>query len=266
MAPETGLEHTRAGIAAVRAVLASADLDTPVPACPAWNLRDLARHLGNVQRWVVGAIVEGHPDTPEVDGPADRDGLLAWYDEGAAALLGALSGADPDAPCWTFGAKPRTVRFWFRRQAHEHAVHAHDARSAVGAPVPIDARLAADGIDEVVTMFFPRQVRLGRTPALTRSLAVRVEDAGAAAAAGWVLGGDGVTPPAGRAGPAGPSRSAGSGGPDSADSGGLDAEVAGPAEALYLLLWHRTGLDDPRLTLTGDATAARHVLAAALVP
>ena len=33
--------------------------------------------------------------------------------------------------------------------------------------------LAVDGVDEVVTMFFPRQVRLGRIPPLTPSLAVR---------------------------------------------------------------------------------------------
>lgn len=238
LSPSVGLEHVRAGIAAVRAALAEGDPDAAVPACPGWSLRDLGLHVGNVHRWVRGAIVEGHPNTPEVAGPGDRAGLLAWYDESSTELLDLLAGADPDAPCWSFGPKPRIVRFWFRRQAHEHAVHARDAHQALGAVAPIDPALALDGIDEVVTMFFPRQVRLGRISPLHSSLAVRA-DGGAR----WVVAGDGTE--------------------------GLslaDAEVTGPAEALYLLLWRRIGLDDPRLTLDGDRTAADTVLGTAIVP
>jgi uncharacterized protein (TIGR03083 family) len=80
---------------------------------------------------------------------------------------------DPDAPCGSLGPKLGTARFWFRRRAHEHAVHAYDAQVTVGAAGTIDAALALDGIDEVVTVFLPRQVRLGRIPVLDRSLAVR---------------------------------------------------------------------------------------------
>jgi uncharacterized protein (TIGR03083 family) len=168
-----------------------------------------------------------------------RSGLLAWYDEGAGRMLGLLARTDPEAPCWAFGPKPSTVRFWFRRQAHENAVHAWDAQAAVGPPPPIDPLLALDGIDEVVTMFFPRQVRLARIPPLDRSLGVR------AGADGWVLAGDGTAyPPVERA----------------------EAVVSGPAEALYLLLWRRIGLDDERLGLEGDPAAAAAVLGTAIVP
>jgi uncharacterized protein (TIGR03083 family) len=234
----TGLAHLRAKIGDLRAVLAEADLAAAVPTCPGWSLHDLAAHVGNVHRWVRGAIVEGHPATPEVDVPAGRAELLAWYDEGAAGLVGLLGSIDPDVPCWSFGPKPGTAGFWFRRQAHEHAVHAYDAQVAVGAAGTIDATLAVDGIDEVVTVFFPRQVRLGRIRALDRSLAVRADDGSR-----WVVAGDGTE--------------------------GLtlaDAEVAGPAEALYLLLGRRIGLDDPRLTLDGDPAAAEAVLGTAIVP
>jgi uncharacterized protein (TIGR03083 family) len=238
LTPAQGLAHTRAGVAAVRTALAEGDPTAAVPACPGWSLRDLAAHVGNLHRWVAGAIVEGHPNTAEVEPPADPAGLLTWYDEGATALLDLLAATDPDSPCWSFGPKPRTARFWFRRQAHEHAVHAYDAQSAVGTPARIEPALALDGIDEVVTMFFPRQVRLGRTPALDRSLAIRADDGSR-----WVLAGDGTE--------------------------GLtlaDAEVSGPAEALYLLLWRRITLDDPRLVVDGDRAAAEAVLAAAIVP
>ena len=51
-------------------------------------------------------------------------------------------------------------------------MHAWDIWAAVGRDVGYDEVLALDGIDEVVTMFVPRQVRLGRIGPLTRSLAM----------------------------------------------------------------------------------------------
>jgi uncharacterized protein (TIGR03083 family) len=248
--PAAGLAHLTTGIGAIRRVLADGDLDAAVPACPDWTVRELAWHLGDIQRWVHAAIVEGHPNTQTPPGPADREPLLAWYDEGAGRLVELLARTDPEQPCWTFGPKPSQAGFWFRRQAHEHAVHAYDAQASQGRVQPIVADLAADGIDEVASMFFPRQVRLHRIEPLTRSLVVRPDDAApgpatGAAAGGWVLAGDGTSSTV----PAEP-----------------DAVVRGPAEALYLLLWRRITPADPRVALDGDPDAARAVLAAAIVP
>jgi len=238
--------------AVLRAVLESGDLSAAVPACPGWNLTDLAGHIGQLHRWVSVAITQGHPNAPTSRVPAGRAALLDWWDGGAGALVDLLGGTDPDEPCWTFGPHPRTARFWPRRQLHEHAVHAVDALESQGSPVPdsIDPALAADGIDEVAAMFFPRQVRLGRIPALTRSLAVRPTDV--AGAGRWVLAGDGLDASGAASEGAGPVPA--------------EATVSGPASALYLLLWRRTGLDDPRLSIAGDESAARSVLGAAIVP
>jgi uncharacterized protein (TIGR03083 family) len=254
LGPAEGLAATTRYVGSIRSVLATGDLDAPVPQCPGWDLRRLAWHLGDIHRWVRGALVEGHPDTVTPDGPSARPALLDWFDQGAGQLLELLAGSDPDAPCWTFGPRPGTVRFWLRRQAHEHAIHAVDAHASRSAPaggVRIDPTLALDGIDEVAAMFFPRQVRLGRTAPLERSLAIAATDG-----AGFVriLAGDGTQPlgtqPLGTQ-PLGTRP---------------EAEVRGPAEVLYLLLWGRTGLDDHRLELVGAPEAARSVLAAALVP
>jgi uncharacterized protein (TIGR03083 family) len=242
MTPDEGLVHLVSGVAAIRSVLVQAELDAPVPACPAWDLRALAWHLGDIQRWVRGAIVEGHPNTETPPGPSVRADLLDWFDEGANALIDVLAHVDPAETCWTFGPHPRTAQFWFRRQAHEHAVHAHDAQASAGTTGGVDPQLALDGIDEVVSMFFPRQVRLHRTAALAGSLGLRPTDGDGAA---WVLAVDGATDRL----PAPP-----------------QAVVSGPAEALYLLLWRRIGVTDARLSLEGDPAAARTVLGAALVP
>src|SRR5690606_30832966 len=161
----------REAIADVRDVLATTDLDAPVPSCPGWDLRRLAWHVGEIHRWVRGAIVEGHPNTVVPDGPHDRSPLLDWYDEGAGELLGVLAAADPDAPCWHFGPKPRTVRFWLRRMPHEHTVHAWDAVAAGGGARPVAGAVALDGIDEACGGFLPRQGRLGRIAPATRSRA-----------------------------------------------------------------------------------------------
>lgn len=242
MDPMTALGHLRAAIGDVRGVIADGDLAAGVPACPGWTVPDLARHLGELHRWVRCAIVQGHPHVEVPPPPAGRAGLLAWYDEGAGVLLDLLGRSDPDTPCWAFGPKPSTARFWFRRQAHEHAVHAVDALASQGRPRPLDPLLAADGIDEVVRMFFPRQVRLGRTGPLDRSLAVVPVDLAGAAR---VLAGDGTGDVA----------------PEAAE-----ATVTGPSELLDLLLWGRVRLDDARLAVTGDPSAARAVLGAAIVP
>lgn len=234
--PAACLEHLGSAIARFSTALAGGDLAAPVPSCPGWRLRDLAGHLGRVHRWARVAALEGHPNGTSDDPPADRDGLVAWFDEGAAALLAGLREAGPDAPCWGFGPRPRTTGFWFRRQAHETAMHARDAQAASGSPGPLAADLALDGLDEVVAMFLPRQLRLGRTVLPGTRVAL-------ASAEGPVfeVAGDGA-----------PERPA--------------ATVRGDAEALLLLVWGRVGPDDTRIAVAGDRDALEAVLAAGLTP
>jgi uncharacterized protein (TIGR03083 family) len=226
-------------------LLAEGDLQAPVPPCPGWQLADLGAHLGRIHQWANHAVVEGNPDNVPTPTPADRDGLVEWYRQASGTLLTTLTNTDPAEPAWGFGPHPRTAAFWYRRQAHETAVHLWDAAASQGDSIPVDAELAADGVDEAVTFFFPRQVRLGRIPALTGSLALSTEGIGAGRR--WVLAGDGV-------------------GPASASDAVALATVHGPAEALYLLIWRRIGLDDLRLTIEGDRDAAVGVLNAGVTP
>ena len=76
-----------------------------------------------------------------------------------------------------FGPKPRTASFWQRRMPHETTLHAWDAARALGYADPLDRELAADGVDEVVTIFVPRQVRLGRLEPAAVSVELRATDA-----------------------------------------------------------------------------------------
>jgi uncharacterized protein (TIGR03083 family) len=222
-------------------LLDRAELDQPVPSCPGWSVADLIAHLGETHRWAAHAVRAGNPDAPEVFPPVtDRPALADWYRESAEDLIGTLRTTDPDAECWAFGPRPRTARFWFRRQPHEVAIHRWDLAAALGQDSGYPEALAADGVDEVVTMFFPRQVRLNRISPLTAALALRADGQDR----DWVLAGDGAGP----------------------HDGPVDAEVSGPAAVLALLVWGRVPLDDPRLRLTGDRAAAAQVLSAGIVP
>jgi uncharacterized protein (TIGR03083 family) len=218
----------RAGLE--RALTTAGQFDTPVPSCPGWTVRDLAHHLGEVQRWVVHAIDHGNPDAPELAPPVDGD-LVTWFARGSQELLAHLD-VDPATPAWTFGPD-KVVGFWQRRQVHEHRIHRWDLEDALGDAGPLDPVVAHDGIDEVATMFWPRQLRLGRTAEPPDALAILTTDTGGA----WTVG-----------------------------PGEVSATLSGTASDVALALWHRLPGDDPRLSWAGDVLRGRELLALKLTP
>ena len=245
MTPAQLVARLADGVDAFHRLLRSTPPDRPVATCPGWDVSDLGQHLTSIHGWATAAL-RTPPDGPEPDEPplldATGSDLATEYVFAAQLLLDTLDDLDADTPCWSF-APPSRAAFWARRQAHEVAVHRYDLQRAAGeVPTRMPVELAVDEIDEVVTMFFPRQVRLGRIPPLTRSLAIRPTDAEAR----WILAGDGLAPDSGV---------------DTAE-----ATVEGTAHDLALLLWHRGTLDDRTVTLTGDESAARAVLATRIVP
>lgn len=123
---------------AVSAPAAGDDLSAPVPTCPDWTVRDLARHLGQVHRRVVATIETGaermiprDAAIPDGEPPATRDEVATWLLRGASALATTLDAADPGREVGGF-VGPVTIGFWSRRQLHETLVHRLDAELAVG--------------------------------------------------------------------------------------------------------------------------------------
>ena len=220
---------------------ARAGLASPVPTCPGWRVSDLLAHLGGVHRWATHFLITGasRPSTDEQDAEffaapgADR--LLWWYRDAHAALVTALSAADPALDCWSFLPAPSPLAFWARRQAHETAIHRADAEAALRATgaaaetsASFDPAFATDGIDELLCGFLARpRGRLVSDPPVR--VGVHAADTGAA----WTvhIGPDGrVVRP---------------------EPGPADLTLRGPAGELYLLLWNRTGTD--RIDVDGDA-------------
>ncbi|MHB8671586.1 MAG: maleylpyruvate isomerase family mycothiol-dependent enzyme [Acidimicrobiales bacterium] len=140
------------------AAAARKGLGPTVAACPGWTVADLLHHTGVVHRFATGNVAS-RPVRPESYADTERpaeDQLVDWFEAGAGRLRDTLVAADPGEAAWTWFPPEQTVRFWYRRQAQETAVHRWDVEAANGDPSPISGELAADGIDEYLSVFVPR--------------------------------------------------------------------------------------------------------------
>lgn len=204
-------------------------LDRSVPACPPWSLEELFGHLGSIERWVAQVLLEGQFVEEPV---APARGATAWFLGGMDAFLGAMVALDPQRPCWNFGPPPRKAGFWLRRQAHEHAIHLVDACQASGLEGPaLGEDFMLDGIDEVLSMFAPRQQRLKRMAYLENTVVFHVPGARS-----WTLG-----------------------------RGPAKASISAPLHEMYLGLWGRSNLARAA-TIEGDTSLALRVLQGPLTP
>ncbi|MBX6357283.1 MAG: maleylpyruvate isomerase N-terminal domain-containing protein, partial [Micromonosporaceae bacterium] len=156
----------RADGPAFRDAVANAPLDAPVPSCPEWTVLDLVHHLGAVYAWVSGHAMRGVVTPPDPRRP-DRTGrpagpaALTWWDDEFGRLMEMLDGLDPELPAWNWAPQAKKAWFWHRRMAHETAVHRWDAQMAGGQAEPVEAKLAADGVSEVLDSWLPAGHRRG---------------------------------------------------------------------------------------------------------
>ncbi|MDG4773185.1 maleylpyruvate isomerase N-terminal domain-containing protein [Solwaraspora sp. WMMD792] len=159
----------RADGSAFRAAVAQAPLDAPVPSCPDWTVVDLVHHLGIVYMWVRETVSRGVADPREERPPAaakpDGAEAVGWWQQEYDALVTLLDGLDPELPAWNWAPQAKKVGFWVRRVAHETAVHRWDAQTAVVGVEPVEAKLAVDGISEVLDTWLPAGRRRNHQPA-----------------------------------------------------------------------------------------------------
>lgn len=214
--------------------LSRAPADRTVPTCPEWAVRDLAHHAGRVHRWATGVVgaeqAQPWKDLKQIipDGwPADAD-LADWFREGLRGLASVLREAPDDLRCFTFLPVSDPKLFWTRRMAHETAIHRLDAElSAGGRQAAFGPEFAADGVDELLTMFVERRRGRFAEPVLAapRPVILRVVELGGRGR--WMI----------RFGPEGTS------GRREGSEAEADCTVSGPAASLYPFLWNRPSPD-----------------------
>lgn len=169
--------------AAALAVAARMGLEAAVPSCPGWIVANILIHLGTVYRgWV--AVIAAHGDKWPLDirrqvlkrtfptlidlfehgekgitAWAIPDGLIEWFEEGAAEMTDSLRGTDLDEVFWRPAGWPPsltpTVRLFQRAANIETAVHRWDAQLAHQCTSPIDRLVATLGIEQVLREGIP---------------------------------------------------------------------------------------------------------------
>ncbi|MDA3628044.1 maleylpyruvate isomerase family mycothiol-dependent enzyme [Saccharopolyspora sp. WRP15-2] len=223
--------------AAFRSAALQAGPNAQVSTCPGWDVRRLVQHLGQAYaRAELSLHLEPGAPRPEVPRPpAEFDDVLTWWDERLADLRHTLSTMDPSRPVRALhpGGTPAT---WTRRMAHESAIHRLDAEHALAGLGPdhvhdliFDPELAADGIDEFLTVILPLGDWSGSTA--QGQVLVHAADAGRA----WLVEFHPGEPP--RAGAA------------TGAALEVDATIAGTADAVYRKVWGRPST----AALTGNA-------------
>ncbi len=162
MEPADLLATVPASSAGMTRAALEAGLDAPVPSCPGWTVERLVDHTGKVLR-MVGKVVEtgGPVDGRTLPKPPAGSLVVQWFEEMTASTVAALGAKDPADELWNWAGQPPVVAFWHRRMAHELAVHGADAVLAAGRTPEIEPALAADGIDELLTVLVPAKTAAG---------------------------------------------------------------------------------------------------------
>ncbi|WP_163552051.1 maleylpyruvate isomerase family mycothiol-dependent enzyme [Candidatus Frankia alpina] len=211
----------------------SAHLDSPVPTCPGWSSRRLLRHVGRLLHSVSVVVPRGTTDPPPPNPPAptDDEGLVAYYRRALDDLLRALRQTDPAAAAWNHtGVAPPVAGFWHRRLAQELTVHRWDADNAIGAAHLPTAEVAADGVDELLTVLLPGNRAHASTGLADGGVHVHLTDVEGE----WLvaLAGNDVTV--------------------TREHAKRDAALRGPAPTVLLALWGRLPFEHPDLAAFGD--------------
>lgn len=250
--------------------VAATPMDAAVPTCPGWTAYDLVCHVGNVHAWAATVVETCRRAAQHNDEPRSRKPKVVseWYAGKAEDLYEVLRTADPEAPCWNFVSGAGFAGFWSRRQVHEATVHMVDLLACSGGAPDIDAEVAADGVDEVLTVFLPRMHDRGHRADLTAPVCLVATDVRRS----WTVSPRAVVADPRAGVPVQPRGSTTESAPAVVDGPprvvnrrlpGAD-QVAGPAETIYRVLWGRGARDE--LTLTGDEARVHAFLDSRLVP
>jgi uncharacterized protein (TIGR03083 family) len=243
----TYLDHIRTDAARLSDA-AGRGLDAELPCCEGWTVRTVVEHVGDIYREKAAIVDEGWTERQDRRFGTTGEPIVEWFDDATARLLDVLSDHDPTETVWTWFDPDQTVGFWYRRLAHETLIHRVDVEQAHGIPSIIDESLAADGVDEALTVYVSGAPAWGSIAPEDRSARLEVPGRSWSVRLGRFSG---MSPHAGN---------------NYVDLPALElvdgeasshVAISGTAGDMDRWLWGRGSLDD--LSVTGDRTIAEAV-------
>ncbi len=239
------------------------ELHAEVPSCPGWTVRDVVVHLGNVHAWAATVVetasrAEQLNDEPRGSRPRS---FREWYVAKAEDLYQVLRQCPPQTPCWNFAFDGGVAEFWQRRQVHETTIHRVDLDEAAGRDSELSPQVAADGVDEVLSVLLRRMHRRGQPVPLDGPVQVTASDTGDS----WLVTparrlDSGLSGVAAAVVPPPPTLQRVAASDEPAAAG----RVEGSAADLYRRLWHRRAAEE--LRISGDEALVRAFLGSRLTP
>ncbi|MFC7344073.1 maleylpyruvate isomerase N-terminal domain-containing protein [Saccharopolyspora griseoalba] len=212
------------------------DADTPVHNAAGRTLGQTVRQLGDlcedVLCWLGSPEAERRWDLPA---EPELPEAVGRFSVRLAEVLAEFAARPPESRCPTWWPEDHTVRFWVRRLLHAVTLHRVDVQVAARVEVTeIDPEVAADGVDEVLRVWFDHRLRaLGITA--TRACSVGVHVPGR----NWLVTAD--------------EEGTAVLGSEDVASTTPDAVVSGDPAAVYLWAWGR--LPNRAIETTGDQDA-----------
>jgi uncharacterized protein (TIGR03083 family) len=132
-------------------------LDAAVPTCEGWDVEALLHHVSSVYARIARMVSTRATEALQTPAVVPDGEPIEVFRDLLDSVVATLSECEPDTPVWNWApTAPQTATFWARRMAHESSVHRFDAQAAHGVMQPIDADLAADGLDEMIDAIAPR--------------------------------------------------------------------------------------------------------------
>lgn len=163
--------------------VAASDWTRHILDCPEWNAGELVGHLGGIFSWMAQIVTSGEAvDRKDREVPPENlDERADWYMRHLERTIGILCERLPETTVWTFSSRGvRDVGWWWRRIAVETAIHRwdmqHAAQVGTSDPDPLDADVAAAGIEEFLVEFFPGMLAGQAITGLAGSLHLHATD------------------------------------------------------------------------------------------
>ncbi|MHB8190236.1 MAG: maleylpyruvate isomerase N-terminal domain-containing protein [Ferrimicrobium sp.] len=129
-----------------------------IETCPGWTVADLTLHVAFVFEMMTYSITHNaNPYRRDLPAANDEPALTVLRSRWKKLSLSLDNHKDLD-PAWNWTKRDQTVEWIIRRLTHEIAIHSVDAayrtsRQLQPEELGINQALAADGIDEFLTIF-----------------------------------------------------------------------------------------------------------------